>query len=361
MTIELLEPRRLLSVSIDHGKLLVSGSSSADRIILQSVDAASILLISLQKFKHIGATTRIPLDSLSRIIIHAGGGDDFISLQGLALPQQIRLIIHGDSGEDTIRGSPHPDTIFGGRGNDLINGDLDRDELDGGRGDDTLMGHFGNDLLFGGAGDDYLSGMNGLDTLIGDDPDRHFAGSTNPFRHGDRGADVFDGGAGEDWVYYGGRGENLRISADGKANDGRAEEGDNVLPNVEDIDGGRGDDHISALFIGEGFLSGGDGDDTLVGGGGQYLSGQFGNDLLIMKGSSKLGGYLDGNEDNDTLISGGAGDNLDGGPGDDLLDASNPLWQDLDGGPGVDRAFVNPGIDSVIRVEQQRDHRGRPV
>ncbi|MBN2437042.1 MAG: hypothetical protein JXL20_00400, partial [Deltaproteobacteria bacterium] len=54
-------------------------------------------------------------------------------------------------------------------GNDILEGGAGDDKLFAGRGSDTLMGGDGNDLLVGGAGNDVLEGGEGSDILAGDD------------------------------------------------------------------------------------------------------------------------------------------------------------------------------------------------
>jgi hypothetical protein len=127
----------------------------------------------------------------------------------------------------------------------------------------TLNGGAGNDILRSGKGSDVLNGDEGNDYLDG----------------GSRG-DVFNGGIGSDTAKYNSRTANLDITLDGLANDGQSGEGDNVMPDVEHVIGGLGDDRI----VGNGFrnrLRGGSGNDSLFGAGSDdTLYGEAGNDLL---------------------------------------------------------------------------------
>src|SRR5205814_6976888 len=70
------------------------------------------------------------------------------------------------------------------------------------------------------------------------------------------GADILDGGDGIDVVRYAHRLDALRISIDGKRNDGAVREHDNVHLNIENVVGGLGAD----LIVGS------DGDNELSGG-----------------------------------------------------------------------------------------------
>ena len=84
-------------------------------------------------------------------------------------------IRHGNSGDNTLRGTDNHDEIegkggddklFGLGGNDDLEGDGGNDRLYGGTGNDKLEGGGGNDLLDGGTGNDDLDGGRGADTFI---------------------------------------------------------------------------------------------------------------------------------------------------------------------------------------------------
>jgi Ca2+-binding RTX toxin-like protein len=91
---------------------------------------------------------------------------------GLAIPEDAD--IEGGDGPDGFAGSEGDDTFNGGGGNDLLVG------LEG---DDLLSGAGGNDWLIGLEGADRLSGGPGSDVLIGGD-----------------GADDLTGGSGDDFI-----------------------------------------------------------------------------------------------------------------------------------------------------------------
>jgi hypothetical protein len=143
----------------------------------------------------------------------------------------------------------------------------------------------------GGNGDDRLTGGPGNDTL-----------------EGDAGADTLAGGPGEDVATYFNSAAPVTVTLDGLANDGAAGEGDNVMPDVEDIAGGPGNDTLVGND-GDNVLTGGDGNDVLDGRGGtDSLDGGSGDDTLLMAdGIAEVGYCGDGNDtaiadDQDTLI-----------------------------------------------------------
>ena len=162
--------------------------------------------------------------------------------------------------------------IEGGSGDDTLEAGPDATGLVGGAGDDTLVGSPEGESLHGQDGDDDLSGGAGMDSL-----------------DGGAGADRIGGGPGRDEANYAGSQEPLRLSiGDGPA-DGEAGEGDDILSDVEDLIGGRGDD----VMIGDADAN------RLVGlGGADRMFGREGADVL------------EGSDD---------GDRLDAGPGPDRV------------------------------------------
>ncbi len=133
----------------------------------------------------------------------------------------------------------------------------------------TIAGTEGNDVLRGTPGPDVIAGLGGNDTLVGFD-----------------GADVFCGGAGVDTVSY--AGHEGRVTADlagGVGDDGSPEDGslgsrDSIGKDVENLTGGFGDDTLVGSS-GANRLNGGVGDDVLRGGhGADALYGAAGRDTL---------------------------------------------------------------------------------
>jgi Ca2+-binding RTX toxin-like protein len=309
--------------------------------------------------------------------------------------------INGGNGGDTIDGQNGPngpqdasnlataegDTIHGNGGNDTI---------DGLAGDDTITGDAGNDTLDGSAGDDDLTGGAGKDIVRGGDDD-----DTIHVKGTDDVSDVIDGGNGTDTIAVDGSG-NVTLVA---VNDGAALVTDIGVHNVESwtgngagllgtsaanvfdfsgiaatglsfIDGGSGNDTITAGNgadydlrggVGNDTLTGGNGDDTITGGkGADTLDGGTGVNTVSYAGSvavtvnlatmSAMGGdatgdtlvnfqNVIGSSKNDTLtgdananeLTGGAGvDTISGGAGDDIIHVS---------GTGDASDSINGGAD----------------
>lgn len=190
----------------------------------------------------------------------------------------------------------------------------------------SLSGDGATNLIFGGAGDDTLIGGGGKDTLIGGEGDDSLlGGNNNVVLIGGAGADTLDGGGGAaNTVDYSGSSAGIEVNV-----------GNGVIGNA---DIGIGGDAEGDVFIGIANVIGSAFDDvirsngnkvTLLGGeGDDFIRGAFGNrDKLF------------GEEGNDTLQSGRAGDTLDGGTGDDVLLANRGS---VIGGDGTDTvSFVN--------------------
>jgi hypothetical protein len=87
-------------------------------------------------------------------------------------------------------------------------------------------------------------------------------GVGNDSWHADPGADSFSGGDGDDTADHRDRTAPVTITADGRADDGEAGEGDNVGADVEELFGGSGGDHVAAGPNGS-RLHGGPGNDVV--------------------------------------------------------------------------------------------------
>jgi Ca2+-binding RTX toxin-like protein len=256
--------------------------------------------------------------------------------------------VAGGPGPDTLSGTRHAQTLWGGLGDDRLVGRSGTQELEGGQGADSLDGGLGEDTLEGGAG-----------------------------------TDVIAGGPGNDIVAYTDHRAPVKITFDGRANDGSVGENDWVRADVESVFSGRGpttfigDAHRNEFYGGDerDFVAAGAGDDSIFAGGGpdvlsggtgdDVLSGFFGADVIrggpgndFLKGQ-RGADDLDGGRGNDD-VSGGPGndivrgaaghDHLFGGVGADLFYARDRNRDIVRGGPGQDEARIDV-IDRLFRVE----------
>ena len=182
---------------------------------------------------------------------------------------------------------------FSGTGNGLNN------VLTGGAGNDTLIGGAGSDTLAGGVGADSLDGGGDLGDVLSyatsaDGVTVNLLNGT--FSGGDAAGDRIGG------AFFGligsGSADQLTVGAFASAY------------------GGDGNDTLAGGGSGNNSLWGGDGHDQLYGwGGNSVLIGGNGNDLLV----SDQGDTLLGGDGADTMVSSADADSLDGGAGHDLL------------------------------------------
>jgi len=163
-------------------------------------------------------------------VLSAGGGDD---------------LLKGQAGDDVLRGAEGTDTVsftdsrFGvtasltggsasGDGEDALSG---IENLWGSRFADSLAGdHFRNELR-GGAGADVLAGGLGADQESGE-------GGNDALDEGRRpnGGDRLSGGAGSrDVVDYSARSHLVRVTRNGRGNDGERGEHDNILRDIDRV------------------------------------------------------------------------------------------------------------------------------
>jgi Ca2+-binding RTX toxin-like protein len=297
-------------------------------------------------------------------ILHGGSGDDeFFGEQadvypGFAWAGAPDWVLadadelHGEDGDDTLRG---------GWGDDLLLGGDDIDDLDGGAGDDELNGGSGDDFLVGDAGVDEIHGGSGDDVIYGhryrsfpenienpDDPD--WAYEEADYLYGGDGGDTIHGGYGDDWIWGDGGQDD-----DGELNHGAVWTGADRLYGEQGrdmLDGGEGDD----------FLYGGDDVDYLYGqNGADTLSGENGNDELRggAHADNLLGGSgedtLYGDNGNDRLHGGSERDTLSGGAGVDTAtywDEEDRWEVDLISGLAINQdAFYDEILSSIENLE----------
>jgi hypothetical protein len=127
----------------------------------------------------------------------------------------------------------------------------------------------GSDQVFGEAGSDILGGGAGDDTVDGGDGDDVLGLSIGPggFSEADTGADTYAGGPGLDRLTYQDAQSPVNVSLDGAANDG-PNENDNVVSDVEQVEGSNQGDVLTGSPANETFVGAG-GDDTITGGPGK--------------------------------------------------------------------------------------------
>jgi len=257
-------------------------------------------------------------------------------------------VFNGTPGNDTLPGAGQDfsgnNTISGLDGNDSINAGAGNDLVDGGAGTDTLDGGTGNDTLIGGAGND---------TLIG-------------------GADV-------DTADYSYLTSNLTatLAASGSTTVTAVANSDvDILTDIENLIGGSGNDRLEGNNTAANSLSGGAGNDILIGrDGNDTLDGGAGIDqadytyspvavtvaLTEFGGTARVGfaGEVDtlisienvmGGSGADSISGNSAANSLAGGSGNDTLQggAGNDTLNGFDGTDTADYSYLTTGFSAAL-------------
>ncbi|HEX8102849.1 MAG TPA: hypothetical protein VF533_09565 [Solirubrobacteraceae bacterium] len=246
---------------------------------------------------------------------------------------------------DSVPGSL-PFSIAGGPGADTLRGGTARDSLSGDDGADKLFGGASADVLDGGAGDDRF------------EPDPRTDELAAALYTGDR----VSGGAGSDTVAYPDRSTSMKLTLDGRNNDGvmkdldTTAEFDNIDADrsVENLEPGEGgsflvlDDKANTVVPGEGSYNGeihGPWEepytfDVDAGGGDDHIE------------TTEWSDRVDGGAGDDYLRDGGGGDLIDGGEGDDVILGTSGGRQGggATGGPGHDAIT---GGDFMFSIESR--------
>ncbi|RYB94129.1 calcium-binding protein [Nocardioides oleivorans] len=296
--------------------------------------------------------------------VQGTAGDDVI------LGSSRRDVIEGLGGNDTICGLAGADRIFGGEGDDRLFGGLDEDyypddgyygdHLAPGPGDDFVdLGHdpASEDIWWGDrpyfdvvAFEDAPGPVTvdlGAGTATGEGTDTIAPLVSNGGIAGSAYDDVLIGSAADDFI-TGGAGEDRIESAQGD---------DLVYPDADWLWAveGRGD----GLLSGDDRVSAGPGADEVISyRGADDLDGGAGNDALSAMGRDQ-GARLDGGSGSDYLASAGGSD-LFGFGGLDALEVFVVGRGDvLDGGPGVDRLTFGASRTVVPRGSRLTVDRSR--
>ena len=342
------------TVEVDLAKPLLGGKTSEGTLAVSEIELQVVLAGGYDQLRLLGSTAannwRLGTTGLNYNSLNDNDGDDVVwsgvdfgAAQGLAGND----VISADGGDGTgaplsksiqLFGGLGNDTLTGGAGGDTIHADHDdpysspttggTDTVHGGQGGDTISGGPAADTLNGGDDSDYMCGGLGNDAVNGgsasDTFETVYSGGCD--QSSVDGGDTYTGGSGRDRISYYERQQNIHVSLDNVANDGAdttspangtADELDNVRADVEDVDGGEGNDVLNAntpaanAAVTANQLRGYDGLDKLYGGvNDDYLDGGDAADVL------------DGGAENDMLWAGDGNDSLKGGDGNDTLDAS---------------------------------------
>lgn len=315
----------------DHG---VAWQAASDEQGEGGIDTVYLTMVpgtewsaNASSFEYIRITSPEPMGLHDRGHVYAGfcANDVSIVSSGGYTP-----LIHGQSGNDTLRGHTGRELLWGEADDDLLIGAHGDDSLHGGTGADTLDGGNDNDVLVGGEGRDTLDGGAGNDTMLGgadDDTYRVEDLEDVVTEYANEGFDLVETSLAS--MTLGGNVEAMRFIGLGNFF-GLGNLLDNVITGGMGHDvvlGGAGRDSLSGGTLGNDSLSGGAGADTLDGGlGDDTLNGGVDADLLR------------GGSGNDRLVAGDGNDTVVGGAGLDVLF----------GGLGADRFCFGSASESGL-------------
>lgn len=230
------------------------------------------------------------------------------------------LVINGTSGNNSLEGNTGNDTISGLAGNDRLFGLIGDDTLIGGHGHDTLSGGDGNDVaVFEGLRKDYWITLDGANTAT-----VRYQGKIGAYAGTDRVASDVESFSFADgtWAVGGLPGNvapDLYLKA--KSRGGR-------------LSGGGGDDTLIGR-AGNDRIYGGEGDDVLkAGSGNNRVYGGAGDDVMVTRGGRDK---VYAGEGDDYVKSGGGNDRIYAHAGDDRVYA----------GSGNDRVYGQAGNDQI--------------
>ena len=139
--------------------LVVGGSTGDDNITVKAGDDSDSIKVKIKEKEYhvkLRETFEPPID---RIVVLGQAGNDRIEV---AANLSIDTELHGDAGDDELKGGSGNDVLVGGAGDDKLDGGKGRDVLIGGSGKDEIKGSQDDDLLIAGSTsyDEHVSALN---------------------------------------------------------------------------------------------------------------------------------------------------------------------------------------------------------
>lgn len=174
MMIDPLESRLLLSSSLSHGVLKITGTSRNDQISVNYFKILGMNEVVVQQIT-LGSTTphfkKYNPGAIKKIHIVGGAGNDVVTFLASGAAFKFPVFFDGGTGNDTLSAPSAQGKITakGGTGDDVISTGSAPDSIDGGSGNDTLTGNGGHDTLIGGTGADLLQAEAGNDYFVARD------------------------------------------------------------------------------------------------------------------------------------------------------------------------------------------------
>jgi Ca2+-binding RTX toxin-like protein len=322
--------------------------------------------------------------NVEKLILKEGSGNINGAGNGLA------NTLTGNSGNNRFDGGVGNDTMIGGAGDDTYVVDIASDVIteNAGEGTDTVESSASytlttnlENLTLTGSGDIKGTGNTGNNSILGNSGNNVLVGSA--------GDDTLNGSEGTDTASYSTSANITATLGLNGATGSATGEGTDVLINIENLQGGSGNDTLNGNEqankfeggAGNDTLNGGAGNDTLIGGAGEdSMTGGLGDDIYVVDNISDVvteavsegtetvessityvlgdhlenltltgSGIINGTGNNaDNILTGNSGANLlSGGAGKDALNGG--AGEDtLDGGSGIDNMFGGGGDDTYL-------------
>ena len=409
-SLEQLESRRLLSITLDGDTLRLTGTDGNDNLSLSRTGIDNVIA------RENTNAAEFDLDDIDEIVIGGGAGDDVIRVFANDLSDRgVDVHLSGGLGHDSVEGGGNDEEIFGDDGNDTLVGNAGHDTLDGGEGTDTLLGGAGVNIhrngevnsgaalpglsiegstlrfegtdsadqlavwrradgdltvwidgrqqnvegedvddfeAFGNGGNDVLRlhfPINLRGTLDGGGgSDKLIGGALGDVLRGGDGADTLFGNAGNDTL-DGGLGANQLFGADGRDTADYSARADNLFVNHFNVGGGFG----SVSHGADQDILGLD-VERVIGGSGddRFVGDERNNTFIAGPGNDTLIGQsgddaLQGQGGNDSIIAGIGNDFVDAGDGDDTMYGQNGN-DTLLGRGGNDQLFAHDGARDTV-------------
>jgi Ca2+-binding RTX toxin-like protein len=189
------------------GVLQIVGSSEGDHVTINKQGNGFLKVHA--DFLDTGNFQTFRTADVNKIIAYLCQGDDHLTIAGnVAIP----AIIHGDAGNDHLKGGDGPAVLLGGCGDDKLVSGSGSHLLIGGLGSDALVGGSGRDVLIGGrveedddlltaalaawnSNDDYADRVDAIEALLTVVDDEEV-----DKLNGGAGLDLFFSGLGDDWT-----------------------------------------------------------------------------------------------------------------------------------------------------------------
>jgi len=296
-------------------------------------------------------------------LVDGGPGNDFLFgdvtlVEGVGFGNDTLL---GGDGSDVLEGEEGDDSLVGDAGHDFLFGGVGNDTLIGGEGEDALDGEEGDDSLLGGNGIDFFIDRQGSNTISGG-ADDDFIGVFVPvggtsFATGGTGQDIYFS-LGEEEDLFSGWGTFIVTDFASGGNGDYLLLLDLIFTSLD-----YGFFGSNPLDPSQGFLQlAQDGPDTVLKWDVDGAAGAFFTlrevirlaniNAATLTSDNFFGLFLTGGDGNDSLVGGPQYDLISALAGDDTLDGASGI-DTLQGGSGSDLYYVDDPKDVVVETSNE--------